>query len=67
MLLQLGQFLAAEKRYREALESLLRAAELDRDLAAGKAKTMMVDIFYVIGVRSELADDYRTKLGRLLY
>lgn len=67
VLLQLGQLLAAEKRYPEALESLLRAAELDRELAKGKAKTMMVDIFHVIGVRSELADDYRTKLARLLY
>ena len=67
VLLELGQLLAVEKRYPEALESLLRAAELDRDLADGKAKTMMVDIFHVIGVRSELADDYRTKLARLLY
>ncbi|GMR22122.1 MAG: thioredoxin [Acidobacteriota bacterium] len=67
VLLQLGQLLAAEKRYPEALESLLRAAELDRKLAEGKAKTMMVDIFHVIGVRSGLADDFRTKLSRLLY
>jgi len=67
VLLQLGQLLASEKRYAEALESLLRAAELDRKLAKGKAKTMMVDIFHVIGVRSELADDFRTKLSRLLY
>ena len=67
VLLQLGQLLASEKRYAEALESLLRAAELDRKLAEGKAKTMMVDIFHVIGVRSELADDFRTKLTRLLY
>ena len=65
--LQLGQLLASEKRYAEALESLLQAAELDRKLAEGKAKTMMVDIFHVIGVRSELADDFRTKLTRLLY
>ena len=67
VLLQLGQLLASEKRYPEALESLLRAAELDRKLAQGKVKTMMVDIFHVIGVRSELADDFRTKLTRLLY
>ena len=67
VLLELGQLLAAEKRYPEALDSLLRAAELDRKLAEGKAKTMMVDIFYVIGVRSDLADEFRTKLTRLLY
>jgi len=67
VLLELGQLLAAEKRYPEALDSLFRAAELDRELAAGRAKTLMVDIFHVIGVRSELADDYRTKLARLLY
>ena len=65
--LELGQYLASQKRYPEALESLFRAAELDRELAKGQAKSLMVDIFHVIGVRSELADDYRTKLSRLLY
>lgn len=67
VLLELGQLLAAANRYPEALESLFKAAEADRKLAAGKAKELMVDIFHVIGIRSELADDYRTRLARLLY
>ena len=65
--LELGGVLAREKRYPSALEALFTAAQADRTLARGRAKELMVDIFHVIGVRSELADDYRTKLARLLY
>lgn len=67
LLLKLGQLLAAEKRYPEALDALYRAAEADRNLAGGKAKEVMVEIFHAVGVRSELADEYRTRLSRLLY
>jgi len=67
LLLELGQLLAAGRRYPEALEALLDASRRDRALASGAAKKLMVDIFHVVGVRSELADDYRTKLTRLLY
>ncbi len=67
LLLDLGKLLAAEKRYPEALEVLLSAARADRKLAEGEAKELMVEIFHVVGVRSPLADDYRTKLTRLLY
>jgi putative thioredoxin len=66
-LLELGRLLAAEKRYPEALEVLLKAAQSDRKLAEGEAKDLMVEIFHVIGVRSPLADEYRTKLTRVLY
>ena len=65
--LELGSALAHQKRYPEALEALFQAAQADRSLARGRAKELMVDIFHVVGVRSELADDYRTKLSRLLY
>lgn len=67
LLLDLGKLLAAEKRYPEALEALLKAAQSDRELAEGEAKDLMVEIFHVVGVRSPLADEYRTKLTRLLY
>jgi putative thioredoxin len=67
LLLDLGSLLAAEKRFPEALEALLQAAQSSRALAQGEAKDLMVDIFHVVGVRSSLADDYRTKLSRLLY
>lgn len=64
---RLGTVLAAAGRYREALESLLAAAERDRTLAASSVKEAMVKVFQVVGVRSELADEYRQKLTRLLY
>jgi len=67
VLIDLGQVLAAKRRFPEALDVLLRAAALDRALAHARVKKLMVDIFHVIGIRSELADEYRTKLGRLLY
>jgi putative thioredoxin len=67
LLLDLGRLLAAEKRFEEALEILLQAAKRSRALAEGEAKEAMVEIFRVIGVRSPLADEYRTKLTRVLY
>jgi len=67
LLFELGKLLASEKRYPEALEALLQAARANRKLAEGGAKDLMVEIFHAIGVRSPLADDYRTQLTRLLY
>ena len=66
-MMELGQVLAANRRYPEALDIFLQAAERDRDLATGDAKKRMVEVFHIVGVRSELADDYRKKLTRLLY
>ena len=65
--LQLGRLRASKQRFPEALEALLKAAEADRTLAEGEAKELMVQIFNIVGIRSELADDYRAKLARLLY
>jgi putative thioredoxin len=67
VLLDLGTLLATEKRYPEALEALYRAAESSPELVRDEAKELMVSIFKIIGIRSELADDYRSKLARLLY
>src|SRR5262245_13269738 len=64
---ELGAAFAAQKRFPEALAMLLSAAELDRELARSKVKGMMVQIFHIIGVRSDLADEYRTKLQRVMY
>lgn len=64
---RLGCALAAAGDYPQALAALLAAAERDRTLAASGVKEAMVRIFQVVGVRSELADDYRQKLTRLLY
>ena len=66
-MMDLGQVFTANRRYPEALHMFFQAAESDREVAKGAAKERMVELFHVIGVRSELADDYRTKLRRLLY
>jgi putative thioredoxin len=67
LLVELGRLLAAEKRFPEALQVLLQAAGTNRALAEGEVKDLMVSIFHAVGVRSPLADEYRTKLSRLLY
>jgi putative thioredoxin len=64
---ELGCVLAAAGQYPEALETLLAAAEQDRELARGPVKEAMVKIFQAAGPRSALADDYRKRLTRLLY
>jgi putative thioredoxin len=64
---ELGKALAAARQYPEALEMLYSAAERDRPLARGKVKETMVQIFHAIGVRSDLADEYRDKLQRVMY
>jgi putative thioredoxin len=63
----LGCILAAAGDYSAALAEMLAAAEIDKTWASGKVREAMVRIFHVIGVRSELADEYRDKLTRLLY
>jgi putative thioredoxin len=67
LLYELGCALAARGRYPEALQTLLDAAGRDRSLASEKVRPVMVKIFYAVGVRSPLADEYRDKLTRLLY
>jgi putative thioredoxin len=66
-LYELGCVLAAAGNYEEALRTLLSAAERDPKLAASKVREAMVQIFNVIGQRSALADDYRSRLTALLY
>jgi putative thioredoxin len=66
-LYELGCVLAAAGKYPEALEVLLRAAEMDSKLAGTKVREAMVQIFYLVGVRSKLADEARNRLTTLLY
>ena len=63
----LGCVLAARGDFPHALELLLAAAARDRNMAKEKVREAMVKIFHVVGIRSELADDYRGKLSSLLY
>lgn len=64
---ELGIVLAAAGKYREALETLLSAGEVDAKLAASAVREAMVKIFHILGVRSELSDEFRAKLSRMLY
>jgi putative thioredoxin len=64
---QLGVLLAGSSKFKEALEELLSAARADKKLAGSKVKEAMVQIFHIVGVRSELADEFRDKLTKLLY
>lgn len=64
---QLGCVLAAQGRFKDALDLLLAAGQHDKKLAASTVKETMVRIFHVVGVRSPLADEYRDKLTRMLY
>jgi putative thioredoxin len=65
--LELGNILATKGNYESALEKLISAAELDTDLGRGPVRELMVKIFEIIGVRSELADKYRDQLRAILY
>jgi putative thioredoxin len=67
LLLELGNILATKSQYEPALETLLKAAELDKELGRGAVRELMVKVFEIVGVRSELADRYRDALRGLLY
>src|SRR5262249_11693062 len=62
-----GCVLAAAGRYPEALAGLLAAAGRDKKLGSSKVREAMVEVFLIVGVRSELADEYRDRLARVLY
>jgi putative thioredoxin len=64
---ELGSLLAQQERYPEALEMLLSAAERDRELGRTEVRELMVKLFEILGVRSELSDSYRDRLRSLLY
>ena len=65
--LKVGTILAAQGEYEQALETLLTGADLDKALAGGAIREVMVSVFNIIGVRSEMADEYRDKLRSKLY
>lgn len=64
---ELGCKLGQDGKHEEALEMLLSAAELDYELAGGKVREAMVQIFYSLGSNHPLSDQYRGKLAQLLY
>ncbi len=65
--LKVGTILAAQGEYEQALENFVTGADLDKALAGGAIREAMVNVFHIIGVRSEMADEYRDKLRAKLY
>ncbi len=51
----------------DPLELAARIARVAVSLGGHRVKQAMVDVFSVVGQRSELADGYRARLARLLY
>lgn len=58
---------AAEERYQEALEAFLGIVTADRSFKDEAARKAMLEIFNIVGLRSALADDYRTRLARVIF
>jgi len=66
--LALARALAADGQHQPALEELLEVVRRFRRAEPGEeARRAMLQLFEVVGARSELADAYRTRLSRELY
>jgi putative thioredoxin len=63
----LGHALAARGAWAEALEAYLAAVRHGGDAVREEARSAMLEVFEVVGPRSELADRYRSRLARELF
>jgi putative thioredoxin len=59
--------LAAKEKYREALDFFLRILGQEKHYRDNAAKQAMVEIFSIVGQRSDIADEYRSQLAKVLY
>jgi putative thioredoxin len=62
-----GCCLAADGRYREALEEFLFVVSRDKNFNDQAARKAMLTVFGIVGDRSDLAEEYRKKLALALY
>jgi len=63
----LASCLASQGLYRDGLEEFLKIVAKDKNYRDEVARKSMLAIFSLLGERSELSEEYRTKLARTLY
>jgi putative thioredoxin len=63
----LASCLVAKGKYRRAMDEFLEIILRDKKYRDEAPRKAMLGIFILIGERSELADEYRTRLSRTLY
>ena len=64
---RLGALLADRAEWQEALDRLLQSVRLDRSLHDDAARRLLLDAFVVLGDESPLTQDYRRRLGSVLF